>query len=329
LKKWLGAEETDVETIKATLEHLRARLENLKINPKPEHVAMLQEALKEVKDLSQVRTIFDRLRTQYLDIGPVLDAAKDVLNAFLRARPPQDEGEMLAWIINGAAALAVSNPGLKRALDDLVANAKIYATGSEKAIALARTNVESWFNDTMDRAGGWYKRNRQIGAFLIALIFAALINVDSIDIAVHLWREPALRQAVVAQAEQYKLPTGEDGAPDLQKGFSELQTSLRALRIPMGWTFVKVTPKKQYGKCKLLDVNPDEDAWGFQVNGQCLQWQAPQGWGLLSKLGGLIITAAAATLGAPYWFDILQKLISIRSAGNVPEPIAQGGEARS
>ena len=64
------------------------------------------------------------------------------------------------------------------------------------------------------------------------------------------------------------------------------------------------------------------------VNGQCLEWQAPGGWGLLSKLVGLIATAAAATFGAPFWFDVLQKLISLRSAGNVPQPVEEGGETQ-
>ena len=50
--------------------------------------------------------------------------------------------------------------------------------------------------------------------------------------------------------------------------------------------------------------------------------------------GGLImgtgVKVAAATLGAPFWFDILQKLIGIRSAGDKPpEPVSQGGKHNS
>ncbi len=291
LTRLLGVNETDVEKIKTTLEYLRGQLEYLKVSPNPKHVVMLQTALEQVKDIGQVNAVFDRLRRQRPDIEPVLDSAKEVLDAFLRAKPPQDEDEMLARIVNGAAALAVSNPGLKRTLDDLVANAKTYATVSETAIVVARTNVETWFNNAMDRANGWYKRNRQVGAFVIALILAALINVDSINIATHLWREPTLRQAVVAQAERYKLPAADtqeqtplQDVGELETTFNELQQSLKKLDLPIGWK------------------------------------KTPQDWGILSTIGGLIITAAAATLGAPYWFDILQKLIGIRSTGKVPEP---------
>ena len=39
---------------------------------------------------------------------------------------------------------------------------------------------------------------------------------------------------------------------------------------------------------------------------------------LLMKLSGLLVTAAALTLGAPFWFDQLQKFAQIRSVGLSP-----------
>jgi hypothetical protein len=41
--------------------------------------------------------------------------------------------------------------------------------------------------------------------------------------------------------------------------------------------------------------------------------------GLLSKLAGWIITAAAVSQGAPFWFDLLQKLVNMRLAGKKPD----------
>ena len=358
LDRLLAAGETDAEVIKTALRHLEGQLEYLKIRPRPEHIrmmrAILRMALRENRDLNWLKAVFDRLRLENPDIGPVLDAGKPVLDAYLRAEAPKTEQQMLNQINAGANALAVSNPGLKRVLNDLVANANAYATQTDTAIAVARANVETWFNDTMDRANGWYKRNRQIGAFVIGLIFAALINVDSLDIGVHLWREPALRQAVVAQAERYKLPDEAgpgppQGAPqdleELQDTFTELQTSLTVLRVPIGWKFSPVELAEGEA-CSLVptggqeageqgDAKPGGSGQGqggglrLWVNGQCLQWQAPQGWGLLSKLVGLIATAAAATFGAPFWFDVLQKLISLRSAGNVPQPAGHDDQTQS
>ena len=36
-------------------------------------------------------------------------------------------------------------------------------------------------------------------------------------------------------------------------------------------------------------------------------------------LVGWLLTALAASLGAPFWFDVLNKFISIRSVGKAPE----------
>lgn len=38
-------------------------------------------------------------------------------------------------------------------------------------------------------------------------------------------------------------------------------------------------------------------------------------WWWITKFFGLILTVFAASLGAPFWFDILNKIISIRSTG--------------
>ena len=38
----------------------------------------------------------------------------------------------------------------------------------------------------------------------------------------------------------------------------------------------------------------------------------------LAKLLGLLITAFAVSLGAPFWFDTLNKFMNIRSAGSSP-----------
>lgn len=42
-------------------------------------------------------------------------------------------------------------------------------------------------------------------------------------------------------------------------------------------------------------------------------------WVFITKIGGLLVTAAAASLGAPFWFDLLNRFISIRSTGKAPE----------
>jgi hypothetical protein len=62
-------------------------------------------------------------------------------------------------IRHGIAALLVLKPQLGRALDSLLLDANAFVAEKEQTLALARANVEKWFDATMDRTNGWYKRN--------------------------------------------------------------------------------------------------------------------------------------------------------------------------
>jgi hypothetical protein len=90
--------------------------------------------------------------------------------------------------------------------------------------------------------------------------------------------------------------------PSLLKQFDTVQKKLVDLTIPVGW-LSKSTPA---GK----------------ANGQVLPWEEnanDAGQLLLQHSLGWLLTALAATLGAPFWFDMLNRVISIRAAGKPPE----------
>lgn len=188
----------------------------------------------------------------------------------------------------GVAALLVWKPELGRALDSLLLDASTFATDHEEALALARKNVEQWFDATMDRTSGWYKRNVQLTLFVIGLFVASLLNIDSYTIATTLWREPTIRQALVAQAEKFELPppTSPDSDIDPAEAIRTLSTKLsQDLKLPVGWS---------------TETSP-ADRGGWSV-----------------KVLGLLLSAGAASFGAPFWFDVLDKFMNIRSAGKKP-----------
>ncbi len=59
---------------------------------------------------------------------------------------------------------------------------------------------------------------------------------------------------------------------------------------------------------------------GVQTAGIPLGWTAaPRGCEWANKIIGLILTIFAISLGAPFWFDVLNKIVSIRSVGLSPE----------
>ena len=78
----------------------------------------------------------------------------------------------------------------------------------------AKENIESWFNATMERASGWYKRKVQLITVLFAILLTGIFNVDTITVANTLSEDATLRSLIVTQAEEKVIsaPKPEDEA---------------------------------------------------------------------------------------------------------------------
>jgi hypothetical protein len=157
------------------------------------------------------------------------------------------------------------------------------------------------------------------------LILALLLNVDSISLATSLWREPTLRQAIIAQAQNYTPPAASQASTTTVsplQNIPALETQLQALNIPFGWTFASFNTAGH--QCSLLPVKASQ-VWGIpsrdsQAQPVCLRFSnlPPDIISWLIKLLGMLMTGAAAAQGAPFWFDILGKLVNVRGTGTNP-----------
>ena len=230
----------------------------------------------------------------------------------------------------GVAAMAATQPQLKQALESLLQGAEEYTVKGESALATAHANVEKWFDDSMDRLSGWYKRNAQKMAFGIGITVAVVLNGDTVLLAQQLWRDPGLRLSLVAQAQKLVDNQTDASQPTLEQ-LTELQAQFNGLNIPFGWIGTPIAldangqvpdMTAQAGHPCTLFPNAAGDVYGFAVVGQCYPISnAPHlndltGWVL--KLFGLIASGLAAAQGAPFWFDILKRIINIRSSGAKP-----------
>ena len=63
-----------------------------------------------------------------------------------------------------------------------------------------QSELEHWFDASMQRASGWYKRYTQIWLFGIALALAAAFNLDSFYLAKRLMQDPELMSSVANSA---------------------------------------------------------------------------------------------------------------------------------
>jgi hypothetical protein len=153
--------------------------------------------------------------------------------------------------------------------------------------------LEKWFDGSMERVGGWYKRKAQLVTIAVAVIVVLALNVSTLRIADQLSAEPKVLANVVAKAEaaaEGKGP-GNDEASDMKKAGEEAESAvedLAALSLPIFWTEEDNRPS------------------------------SPEEWALAAF--GWLITILAVSLGAPFWFDALGKLSNLRMAGRKPEP---------
>jgi hypothetical protein len=205
-----------------------------------------------------------------------------------------------------------------------------------------REQVETWFNDSMDRVSGWYKRRTQMFLVIWGAVLTVGTNADSIVIAKALWRDTALRQAVVASAQRYvaeearpivpvsgaapilagdgapipPLPPDQQSEADFQLAASRYDAAmadLAELQLPIGWEDPS-TPA--------VDES-DPDALSFRLirDDASDDWPGPiwapggvERWlrAFDQHLLGWLLTTLAVSLGSPFWFDMLNRIIAIR-----------------
>ncbi len=82
---------------------------------------------------------------------------------------------------------------LKQTLSSLSRKAKFKAEDTSKEMSQMETEVENWFNSSMERLSGVYKRNVKGVALIIALAIAIIANVDTIYIVNSLSQDKALQ----------------------------------------------------------------------------------------------------------------------------------------
>jgi cell fate (sporulation/competence/biofilm development) regulator YmcA (YheA/YmcA/DUF963 family) len=193
-----------------------------------------------------------------------------------------------------------------------------------------RKNIETWFNDAMDRVSGWYKRKTQRIILVLAVLVTALSNADTLYIAKALSNDPALRQAVVAQAQEFakrqSAPVSSQSAPVKKAALKSSSTIAETQTLSSSQTSTLSQPQTKsetnpgMGSAESPSDKINKSIDKLQQLGIPLGWKtSPQGWDWVNKVIGLLLTAFAASLGAPFWFDMLQKVAKIRATGVSPE----------
>jgi hypothetical protein len=192
--------------------------------------------------------------------------------------------------------------------------------------------VEDWYDGSMDRVSGWYKRRTQWWLFGIGIVITLAVNVDSIAIAKRLSTDTTLRQAVVQAAQQQlknspppATGTGQTSGTTAQASATDGDDSIKKIKInltaldgtdlPLGWS---ESLKEWHMEKAAADKETDSD-----IKTNLLR---DAYWNLIvSHIPGWLITALAVSLGAPFWFDMLNKIMVVRSTVKPSEKSKEEG----
>lgn len=224
----------------------------------------------------------------FLDLvgrGPVSDAQGDEQDA--------NHAPLTVALLRERAA-ALSSPHLRR----VMLSAIDHCGGNMDKL---RTHIQDWFDGTMNRAGGWYKRRTQAVLFMLGILMACTLNVDSLHVMQRLTADKAFRDVVVKQAGSASAPDANKAAPALER-FSDARNVIDSVGMPVGWRAVSdgrtlpwVPRQLCTNELKACVTGADEMYGWFRV------------------FAGWLVTALSVMLGAPFWFDTLNKLMVIRS----------------
>ena len=191
--------------------------------------------------------------------------------------------------------------GVKNGLPDGKVRTALLALlqNADGKLNVAQRNIERWFDDTMERASGWYKHRAQKITIVVAALLTICTNADTVRIGHILWTDGTLRSMIVEQAKA-RTESGAPSAPrvsypDNNKPLSPVHEASRAeldkLSLLLGWSGENI--------------------------------KDPLGWP--ARILGWFLTTAAISLGAPFWFDLLNKFVNLRNAGKKPESTSDSG----
>ena len=212
-------------------------------------------------------------------VAALTDIARDA-EAKLDQVDPEEAAAARARIKNAAEDFERSLAAIpnKRLSEAMLALYRSTGTNAEQFQHAA----EQWFDDAMERVSGWYKRRVHLILFVIATAVICLLNADTLTAARVLWRDDVTRAAVVTKAQA----AAQENADQVR-----VEEAVQSLDLPLGWELSFGDRSTQFPN----DV---------------MSW--------LAKLAGLALTIGAVMLGAPFWFDLLSKIVRVRSTGAPP-----------
>ncbi|MBE9124605.1 MULTISPECIES: hypothetical protein [unclassified Coleofasciculus] len=148
--------------------------------------------------------------------------------------------------------------------------------------------VATWFDRSMERASGVYKRNAKLVAIAIGCTVAVAANADTLYMVSRLTKDSALRTVVTQTANDI-------AASDTQltpETLDKIDRAVDNLSLPIGWS----------------EFNRRHQRQNRQI-----PWD-------VRYLVGWFLSGLAISMGASFWYDMLGKVMDVSNVGKKPKP---------
>ena len=157
--------------------------------------------------------------------------------------------------------------------------------------------IANTFDEIMERTTGVYKRNAKGVSLGFGLVVAVLFNIDTFHIVDRLYTDPDLRQGF------------DDLATKLVK---DNNTCLGNATTDEARKMCQTKLKEETERIKISLAENQSLPIGWDENGWFNRDQLKSQNGLQAGLGWFI-SAIAISMGAPFWFELLGKVINVRN----------------
>ncbi len=179
-------------------------------------------------------------------------------------------------------------PRLKENLKRIATRTRSRVRITDQHMEQFRQEIALWYEHSMARLSGTYRRNVKLFTVLIGSILAILMNADSLYMLRRISENTATRSVVIRNA--VKIQGCQDDLSSVQC-MDKMANLLDSTTIPIGWHPVNF--QQQFP----------------QVNGF---------YGVKAAIGWLL-TGIAISMGSRFWFQILDQFIHVRETGEKPE----------
>ena len=208
--------------------------------------------------------------------GRLEDTARQALAKALGRNGVADPGRTLAAVRGFAMELEKTSPALANTARQ---NLAFLHAGPSDLVA----KINSWFDQTMDRTSQRFTASTRAITFAGAFVVAFGLQVDTPSLANRLAMDDKLRDAFVQQAQVMNASQAASAPAAPAEPAQKIEADYRAFLADNG----------------ILRLPSHRDYW--------------TGFGSLSAVFGMLVTALLLSLGAPFWYGALARLLQLRS----------------